>query len=138
VGHTRSPVALVQQSAEPAPTPHGVVIALGVGRLNAVTETRRITFEGSGPFVRTLVQALEDEGVTVAVRREGHSVDQRPTPRGMGDAVKATLVATGASEAIKAGVSTFRQRFANRAVVTIENEAAAPPPRHRRHGQHRA
>jgi hypothetical protein len=101
---------------------------VGVGRLDAVTETRRITFEGSGPFVRTLVQALEDEGVTVAVRREGHSVDQRPTPRGMGDAVKATLVATGASEAIAAGVSTFRQRFANRAAVTIENEAAAPPP----------
>jgi hypothetical protein len=40
-------------------------------------------------------------------------------------------------EAIAAGISTFRQRFANRAVVTIENEAA-PPPRHRRHGQHRA
>jgi hypothetical protein len=118
--------------------PHGVVITLGVGRLNAVTETRRITFEGSGPFVRTLVQALEDEGVTVAVRREGHYVDQRPTPRGMGDAVKATLVATGASEAIAAGVSTFRQRFANRAMVTIENEAAPPPPRHHRQGQHRA
>ena len=117
--------------------PHGVVTVLGVGRLNTVTETRRITFEGSGPFVGTLVQALEDEGVRVAVRREGHALDQRPTPRGMGDAVKATLVATGASEAIAAGVSTFRQRFANRAVVTIENEAAAPP-RHRRHGQHRA
>jgi hypothetical protein len=117
---------------------HGVVIGLGVRRLNAVTETRRITFEGSGPFVRTLVQALEDEGVTVAVRPERPSVDQRPTSGGMADAVEATLVATGASEAIKAGVSTFRQRFANRAMVTIENEAAAPPPRHRRHGQHRA
>jgi hypothetical protein len=117
--------------------PHGVVIALGVWRLNRVTETWRITFEGSGPFVRTLVQALEDEGVTVAVRREGAYVDQRLTPRGMGDAVKATLVATGASEAIAAGVSTFRQRFASRAMVTIENEAA-PPPSHRRHGQHRA
>lgn len=135
---TRGAGSPVRQARNPGPRPHGVVTVLGVVRLDAVTETRRITFEGSGPFVRTLVQALEDEGVTVAVRREGHALDRPPTPRGMGDAVKATLVATGASEAIAAGVSTFRQRFANRALVTIENEATAPPPRHRRHGQHRA
>ncbi|HEY6748936.1 MAG TPA: hypothetical protein VI357_24865 [Mycobacteriales bacterium] len=103
-----------------------------------MTETRRISFEGSGPFVRTLVQALEDEGVTVAVRREGRDEDQRPAARGMGDAVRATLVATGAREAIAAGVSTFRQRFASRATVTIEDEAAVPPASHRRPGQHRA
>lgn len=37
----------------------------------------------------------------------------------MGDAVQPTVVATGVSEAIAAGVSTFRQRFTNRAMVTI-------------------
>jgi hypothetical protein len=81
----------VERNLAVAP-PHGVVIAPGLGRLNAVTETRRITFEGSGPFVRMLVQALEDEGVTVAVRRERPDVDQRPIPCGMVDAVKATQV----------------------------------------------
>jgi hypothetical protein len=101
--------------------------------LNAVTETRRITFEGSGPFVRTLVTALEDEGVAVAVRREGRYLGQHREPRGMGDPVKATLVATGSIEAIEAGVSAFRQRFASRAVVTIQGETD-PPAR----GRHRA
>ena len=99
-----------------------------------MSETRRIRFEGSGPFVRTLVQALEGEGVTVAVRREGSYVGEHRDPPGMGDAVKATLLATGAIEAIEAGVSTFRQRFGNGAVVTIEAAAAGPPL----HGRHRA
>ena len=98
-----------------------------------MTETRRISFEGSGPFVHTLVTALEGEGVTVAVRREGRHVGEHREPPGMGEAVKATLVATGSIEAIKAGVSTFRERFANRAVVTIDGEAAPPE-----HGRHRA
>jgi hypothetical protein len=98
-----------------------------------MTETRRISFEGSGPFVHTLVTALEGEGVTVAVRRDGRNVEEHRGPRGMGDAVKATLVATGSIEAIKAGVSTFRERFSSRAVVTIDGEAT-PPDR----GRHRA
>lgn len=91
-----------------------------------MTETRRITFEGSGPFVRTLVAALEGEGVTVAVRREGRYVGQHRESREMGDAVSATLVATGSIEAIKAGVSTFRDRFASRAVVTIDDDPTPP------------
>jgi len=98
-----------------------------------MTEARRISFEGSGPFVHTLVTALEGEGVTVAVRREGWYVGEHREPRGMGEAVKATLVATGSLEAIKAGVSTFRQRFTSRAVVTIDGEATPPD-----HGRHRA
>ena len=98
-----------------------------------MTETRRVSFEGSGPFVQTLVTALEGEGVAVAVRREGRYVGQHPEPRGMGDAVKATLVVTGSVDAIKAGVSTFRERFASRAVVTIDGEATPAD-----HGRHRA
>ena len=74
-----------------------------------MTETRRITFEGSGPFVHTLVTALEDEGVTVAVRREGRYFGQHREPRGMGDPVRATLVATGSIEAIKGRRVELRQ-----------------------------
>ena len=93
-----------------------------------MTDTRRITYQGSGPFVRTLVQALEGEGVTVTVRRNGPYVGEHRDPRGMGDAVGATLVAVGSIEAIKAGVWTFRQRFPNRAWVTIEGEEPLPSP----------
>jgi len=88
-----------------------------------MTETRRISFEGSGPFVQMLVTALEGEGVTVAVRREGRHPEEHRGPRDMGDAVRATLLVTGSNEAIKTGVSTFRERFASRAVVTIDGEA---------------
>ena len=108
-------------------------MTVGADRPAAMTETRRIAYEGSGPFVRTLVQALEDEGVQVAVRREGPYVGEHREPRGMGDAVKATLVATGEIEAIKAGVWTFLYRFANRAEVRIEKETQPPT-----HGRHRA
>jgi len=99
-----------------------------------MTESRRITYQGSGPFVRSLVEALEAEGVTVTVRRDGPYVGEHRDPRGMGDAVNATLVAVGAIEAIRAGVGTFRQRFADRAVVRIEDEEPLPPA----HGRHRA
>jgi len=75
--------------------------------------------------VQTLVTALQGEGVTVAVRREARHVGECGGPRGMGDAVRATLVVTGSIEAIKAGVSSFRERFASRAVVTIDDEATA-------------
>jgi hypothetical protein len=91
-----------------------------------MTESRQITFHGSGPLVRTLVQALEDEGVTVRARRNGPEVGQSPDPRRMGDAVDATLAAVGAIEAIRAGVLTFRQQFADRALVSIEGDESAP------------
>jgi hypothetical protein len=102
-----------------------------------MTESRQITYQGSGPFVRTLVQALEGEGVRVTVRRDGPYVGEHRDPRHMGDAVNATLVAVGAIEAIRAGVYTFRQRFADRALVRIEGDdptAGLPPT----HGRHRA
>jgi len=108
-----------------------------------VVETRQITYQGGGPFLRTLVQALEDEGVTVAVRRNRTYVGQHRAPHGMGDAVTAAFVATGTIEAINAGVLTFRQRFPDRAVVAIDeadravvaiDEGKRPPAQ----GRHRA
>ena len=99
-----------------------------------MTETRRIAYSGSGPLVRMLVAALEDEGVTVVVRREPPRVGQHRESRGMGDDVNATLVATGAIEAIKTGVWMFLHRSASRAQVVIEGEDAAPPTA----GRHRA
>jgi hypothetical protein len=86
-----------------------------------MTETR-ITYRGSGPLIRTLVQELERAGVTVTVRREGPYVGPQREYRAIGDAVSATLLATGEVEAIEAGVRTFRQRFANRARVSIEDD----------------
>ena len=109
-------------------------MAVGAERLEAMTETRRIAYHGSGPFVRTLVRALEQEDVTVAVRREGSYVGAHREPLGMGDAVNATLVATGSTEAIKAGVWAFLSQFASRAEVRIEDEEALPSIR----GRHRA
>jgi len=99
-----------------------------------MTATRRIAYHGSGPLVRTLVHALEEEGVAVAVRREGPYVGEHREPPGMGDAVNATLVATGAADAIDAAVWTFVDRFADRAQVTIDDEQALPSVR----GRHRA
>jgi hypothetical protein len=116
------------------PVADATVIVVGAERLDAVVETRRIVYTGSGPLVRMLVEALEDEGVTVVVRREGAGVGQHRESRGMGEDVNATLVATGAVEAIKAGVRMFLHRSANRAQVMIEGEEPPPPPR----GRHRA
>ena len=100
-----------------------------------MTESRKITYQGSGPFVRTLVQVLEEEGVTVTVRRDGPYVGEHRDPRRMGDSVHATLVALGPMEAIRAGVYTFRQRFADQAMVRIEGDdpAAGLPPTQGRH-----
>jgi hypothetical protein len=36
-------------------------MTVGSDRLNAMTQTRRIAYHGSGPFVRTLMAALEQE-----------------------------------------------------------------------------
>ena len=100
-----------------------------------MTESRKITYRGSGPYVRTLVQMLEKEGATVTVRRDGPYIGEHRDPGRMGDYVNATLVAHGAIEAIRAAVSMFRQRFADHALVRIEGDdpAAGPPPTHGRH-----
>jgi hypothetical protein len=87
-----------------------------------MTKTRRITYEGSGPFVRELVQILEAEGVTVTVRRERPPETEYRDTRGMTEAVTATLMATGTTEAVKTGVDRFRQRFPGRSIVRIEGE----------------
>ncbi len=85
-----------------------------------MTEIRRITFQGSGPLARTLTQMLENEGVTVQVRRGGppttEHVDTRPGE------VLATLVASGTLNGIQKGVRKFRTRFPGEAKVNIEAE----------------
>jgi hypothetical protein len=86
-------------------------MAAGPDRLEAVIVTRRIAYQGGGPFVRALVEALEEQGVTVVVRRDGPYVGQHRAARDMGDDVSATLAATGDVEAINAGVGMFRGRF---------------------------
>jgi hypothetical protein len=97
-------------------------------------ETRRITFEGSGPFARALVQMLEEEGVTVQVQRGGQPATEYRDARGIAEAVVATLIATGADRAIRGGVQKFRERFANRgAVVRVEGEDDEPPLERGRH-----
>src|SRR5215204_4690923 len=109
-------------------------MVVGALCLEPMTETRRIAYSGSGPLVRMLVEALEDEGVTVEVRRQAAGVGQHRESRGMGNDVNATLVATGAVEAIKAGVWMFLHRSASRAQVVIEagslrsRECAAQEP----------
>jgi hypothetical protein len=112
--------------AWPDPSAADAVTRWPLPHQEPMTQTRRVSFDGSGPFVQTLVAALEGEGVAVAVRREGRYVGEHGEPRRMGDAVKATLVVTGSIDAIKAGVSTFRDRFASRAVVTIDDEPTPP------------
>jgi hypothetical protein len=110
------------------------IIAGGTERLDAMTETRRIAYQGSGPFLRTLVQALEDDGVAVTVRRDGPYVGQHREVQGMGSAVNATLVATGAAAAIQAAVSAFRQQVREDAQVLIQDKDSPPHTR----GSHRA
>jgi hypothetical protein len=96
--------------------------------------TRWITYEGSGPLVRVLVELLEEEGVAVRVRREAPPVSEYGDARGMSESVVATLVPTGAPEAIKAGVQRFRQRFPGRGVIKIDGEDDPPSSC----GRHRA
>jgi hypothetical protein len=87
-----------------------------------VTETRRITYQGSAPVVRTLVKMLEAEGVTVEVRRGGPpaAMEQRDT-RMIMEQVLINLAATGPLEGIKAGVRKFRASFPE-AKVAVEGE----------------
>ena len=94
----------------------------GAARLPAMRGTCRIRYEGSGPFVHELVRILEQGGVTVRVRREGPLESEYRDTRGMTETVAATLMVTGAMEAVKAGVERFQQRFPGRSVVRIEGE----------------
>jgi hypothetical protein len=91
-----------------------------------MTETLRIGYQGSGPFLRTLVRALEDDGVEITVRRDGPSAGQHRKVQGMGGAVTAALVVTGATAATRAAVATFRQQFPDHALVVIEDEDTPP------------
>lgn len=97
-------------------------MAGSAARLPAVTGTSRIRYEGSAPLVRELVQILEQEGVTVSIRRERPPESEYRDTRGMTEAIAATLMATGATEAVEAGVHRFRQRFPGRSIVRIEGE----------------
>ena len=106
----------------------------GINRREAVIVTRCIAYEGGGPFLRALVVALEQQGLTVVVRRDGLHVDQHRESREMGGNVTATLVATGPGEAIDAGVGTFQRRFGQCAQVRVEGESTPPPTQ----GRHRA
>ena len=110
------------------------VMVIGPYRLPTMVGTRWITYEGSGPLVRVLVELLEEEGVAVRVRREAPPVSEYGDTRGMSDSVVATLVPTGAPEAIKAGVQRFRQRFPGRGVIKVEGEDEPPSS----YGRHRA
>jgi hypothetical protein len=103
------------------PTP---VMVGGAARLPTMQGTSRIRYEGSAPFVRELVQILEQEGVTVSIRRERPPESEYRDTRGMTETVAATLMATGTAEAVKAGVDRFQQRFPGRGIVRIEGEDA--------------
>jgi hypothetical protein len=86
-----------------------------------VTETRRITYQGSAPVVRTLVKMLEAEGVTVEVRRGGPPAMEQRDTRMIVEQVLINLAATGTFEGIKAGVRKFRASFPG-AKVAVEGE----------------
>jgi hypothetical protein len=87
-------------------------MAVGADRLEAVTVTRYITYQGRGPYVRAPVEALVDQGVTVVVRRDGSYVGRHRQSRDMGEDVTATLAATGEVDAINSGVEMFGRQFA--------------------------
>jgi hypothetical protein len=83
-----------------------------------VTEIRRITFEGSRPIRRALVQMLEEEGVTVQL--PGHTSEYRDA-RHVVEGGITTLIAAGALDAIRAGVRKVRWRFPA-AKIELEGE----------------
>jgi len=87
-----------------------------------VTETRRITFQGSDPLARTLTQMLEKEGVTVQVTRsKPATTEHQDSPARAGD-LPATLMASGTLKDIQKGVRKFRMRFPGAAKVIIDDE----------------
>jgi predicted flavoprotein YhiN len=91
-----------------------------------VTETRRITYQGSAPILRALVQALEAEGVTVSLRRGVQPTTEERDTRTIVENVVAILIAEGGVAGIKAGVRKFQANFP-RAKVEIEGEEDGGP-----------
>ena len=87
-----------------------------------MTETRRITFQGSDPLARALAQMLEKEGVTVQVTRSGPATTEHQDSPAAAAEIPATLVASGTLRGIQKGVRKFRMRFPGSATVTIEDE----------------
>ena len=87
-----------------------------------MTETRRITFQGSGPLARALVQMLEREGVNVQVRRGERPTAGQPDMRTITEQLSATLLASGTVKGIEKGVRRFRTRFPGAAKVGIEDD----------------
>jgi hypothetical protein len=85
----------------------------------AVIEIRRITFDGSRPICRALVQMLEEEGVTVQL--PGRHTSEYRDAHDMADGVFTTLIAAGTLPAIRAGVRKVRWRFP-RAKIEVEGE----------------
>ena len=79
---------------------------------------RRITYKGAAPFAGALVQVLNEEGVEV----EWTSPPEARDVLGALEAVVVSLVATGAYDAIKAGVNRFRRRFPESSVVIEDDE----------------
>ena len=75
------------------------------------TVTRRITYQGNPTLARALVRLLEEEGLTVRVRREGRPATEYRDAHRMPETVLATLLATGAAEEIDAAVRRFGERF---------------------------
>jgi hypothetical protein len=100
---------------------------------DAMAETKRIVYDGSGPLLRALIQMFDEEGVTVTVRREGPPETEYRDTRGMAENVVATLTATGAAAAIKSAVAAFRERHGRRGRVRIEGEDDDQPPLRGRH-----
>lgn len=87
-----------------------------------MTETRRITFQGSGPLARALTQMLEKEGVAVEIHRGGPPKTEQHGTRPMPGEVLATLLASGTLNGIEKGIRKFRMRFPGAAKVNIEDE----------------
>jgi hypothetical protein len=83
-----------------------------------VTEIRRITFEGSRPIRRALVQMLEEQGVTVQL--PGQHTSEYRDARDVAEGVITTLIAAG-ELAIRAGVRKVRWRFPG-AKIEVEGE----------------
>jgi hypothetical protein len=84
-----------------------------------VTEIRRITFEGSRPIRRALLQTLEEQSVTVQL--PGRHTSEYRDARHVAEGGITTLIAAGALDAIRAGVRKVRWRFPA-AKIEVEGE----------------
>jgi len=83
----------------------------------------RITYRGPAPLVGMLRQMLEDEGVAVTLSGEP-PLETRGTGE-IAESVIATLLATGAVEAIRAVMERFRERSRGRADVDLDENGDA-------------